>query len=235
MSIKIDVKRNHFSTTDKPYYPHVERSDVLEYEQFVDDMASGRTTLTKPDIIATNELFKEELAKLLEDGKAVKTPIGTFFITAKGLLDSLDQSFTPSDQNSGHQICVHYKPDPDFLTEIRNNVKIVRTEHIDKTCPSLSSAVSVRTSEDMKAKPSDFIRIAGLRLKFDKTVEATGVFFVNGKETRAAQYASITPTLVIAEVPPGLESGPYALVVRSLPVGCKDVKEGRAQAPFVVA
>jgi hypothetical protein len=39
-------------------------------------------------------------------------------------------------------------------------------------------------------------------MKFDKAVPDTGVWFNNGSEHRAIQYASVTPGRVIAQVPP---------------------------------
>ena len=56
---------------------------------------------------------------------------------------------------------------------------------------------------------------------------------MNGKESRSAYYVSVSPSLVIAEVPPGLSGGSYALVVRTMPNG-KDAREGRLEKPFVV-
>jgi len=100
--------------------------------------------------------------------------------------------------------------------------------------PSLYTAHSVRTDEELTASPKDFIRIHGRNLKFDKAQPVVGIWFKNGSEHRSLQYASITPGTVIAQVPPDLEAGQYSLIVRTSP-NEKGIKEATLSDPVSVA
>jgi hypothetical protein len=111
--------------------------------------------------------------------------------------------------------------------------KIERGERFDRNAPIIMGAVSVRSEADMRALPGDFIRVSGQRLKFDKAEMDTGLFFVNGSETRAGQHASISQGLVIAQVPPELAAGQYQLAFRSHQGG-KELHECRCPTPFLV-
>lgn len=104
---------------------------------------------------------------------------------------------------------------------------------VDKIAPRVFKAHSVRTDEELVASPGDFVRIRGHHLKFDKARLDTGVWFNNGAEHRSAQYASITPGTVIAQVPPDLAPGQYTIVVRTSP-NEKDVKSAVLSDPVSV-
>jgi len=234
MSLLVVPLKSTLATSPSPYHVHTEWSDTVEYEKLVDIMAAGRTTLTKPDIAGCLQLFTEEVAKLVADGKYVKTNLGAFYLCASGNLDSPDQDFTPGMGDGSHALRLHFRPAKDFETELRAKAAVERGKNYDRHTPVIYKALSVKSESVMSSGPGDFLRVEGQRLKFDKANPAEGLFFVNGTETRAAQYASIMPSLVIAQVPPELKAGTYVLAVRSLQGG-KDLCEGRAAKPFTVA
>jgi hypothetical protein len=111
MSLLVVPLKNHLQTSSNPFYVHTTWSDTVEYDDLVDIMASGRTTLTKPDITGCLELFAEELMKLVADGKYVKTRIGSFYLCAMGKLDSADQAFTPREGANSHDLRLRFRPD----------------------------------------------------------------------------------------------------------------------------
>jgi hypothetical protein len=196
-------------------------------------MASGRTTLTKPDIAGCLELYAEEIAKLVADGRYVKTNIGSFYLCASGKLESADQAFTPGTGEGAHALRLHFRPERSFEAALCSKASVERGRRYDRNRPVIDSVLSVKSETEMSASAGDFLRIEGQRLKFDKTKSEEGLFFVNGEETRAAQYASIQPSLVIAQVPPELKPGAYLVAIRSYEGG-KDLHEGRAEKSFTI-
>ena len=97
MPIKISTSKNHLGTSKKPFTVRTESSVRVEFEELVSIMAAGRTTITAPDIAGTFLLQKQELAKLVADGKYVKTPFGSFYLSTCGLRLRFDEV----DQNQG--------------------------------------------------------------------------------------------------------------------------------------
>ena len=233
MSLVVVSQKNHLPTSANSFFVHTAWSDTIEYDSLVDIMASGRTTLTKPDIAGCLELLTEEVMKLVADGKYVKFPLGSFYLCAAGKLDSADQAFTPQDSSSEHALRLHFRADRSIETQLLAMARVERGASFDRSAPLIKGAVSVRSETDMRALPGDFLRVSGERLKFDKSQDNTGLFFVNGHETRAIQYASITPPLVIAQVPPELVAGEYQLAFRSYQGG-KALHECRCPTPFIV-
>ena len=233
MALVVAALKNHLSNCESPYIVHTSWSDTIDTEELVSIMANGRTTLTKPDITGCLTLLTEEIVKLLADGKYVRTPLGSFYLCASGKLDAPDQAFTPGALANTHDIRMHFRADKSLEAALLAKAKIERGERFDRNEPILFSVASVKTEEELKARSGDFIRVLGQRLKFDKASPEEGLFFVNGAEHRSLQYASISPTLVIAEVPTGLAAGDYSLVLRSRQGG-KLMHEGRAQSAFTV-
>jgi len=233
MSLSVVALKNHLATSQSPYYVRTSWADTVEYPELVDLMAKGRTTLTKPDIAGCLELLTEEVTKLVADGKYVKMPLGAFYLCASGTLDSLDQAFSPGSSETSHALRLHFRADRSLEAELLGMAKIERGERFDRNEPIIFSSSSVKTDAELKAGAGDFIRVLGQRLKFDKANEKEGLFFLNGVETRAAQYATIQPGLVIAEVPPGLKPGTYTLALRSFQNG-KDLHEGRLPTLFTI-
>ena len=199
---------------------------LIGFDEFVDGMSTGRTTVTKTDIVATMQLFIEELCKELARGSAVKLPFGTLYLSASGTFDEVDQPFIYGDQEYGHDLRLHFRANRTEEVRMAQSVKFSREQNFDKAAPRLLSAHSVRTDEELAASPGDFLRIRGHHMKFDKAVPELGIWFKNGQEYRAVQYASISPGTVIAEVPTGIAAGQYALIIRTSP-NTKDVKEAR--------
>ena len=233
MALPVVPIENYLSTCPTPYIIRTAWTDTVEFDRLVDIMAAGRTTLARPDIAGCLALFEEEVAKLVADGKRVKTRLGTFYMCASGKLESPDQAFTPGSGESSHTLRLHFRPNKDFEAELGATVAVARGKRFDHSQPAIYAVRSVKTEASLSGAPGDFIRIEGQRLKFDKAASEEGLFFINGSETRALQYASVRPSLCIAQAPPELAAGSYSLVLRSYEGG-KELHEGRAPRPFTV-
>ncbi|MGD9941381.1 MAG: DNA-binding domain-containing protein, partial [Clostridia bacterium] len=199
MPIKITTSKNHLGNSDKPFFVRTESTGRVEFEELVRIMASGRTTITAPDIAGTLMLLKEELARLVADGRYVKTPFGSFHLTACGSFEDEDQAFTPGQGDCKHGVRLHYRPGSEFQDEVTKQAQFIRTEHFEKYNPVIRSVDSVKASA--ATKPGDYVRVNGLRLQFDESDQNQGVFFINGSEHRSTEYAYQDKRTVVAQVP----------------------------------
>lgn len=225
MALKIAVLKNHLPSCPSPYIVRSVNPDTVEYDHLVNIMAAGRTTLSRTDIMATMQLYKEEVQKLLSEGKTVKTPTGSFFMNASGTMESLEESYLPNDSEKNHEVRLRHKNDKDFETAVLASLKIERDERPDFQTPVVYS-VSVAGEEGTTLRSGAVVQIKGLRLRFDIKDSAQGAFFVDaaGAEVRASVYPLVLPASVMATVPSGLAAGTYSLAFRAA-VNGKDVKE----------
>ena len=142
MALKIAVLKNFLKTCPSPFVVRSDSSDVVEYERFVEIMAAGRTALSQIEILGAMQLYKEELQKQLAEGKTVKTPTGSFYMSAAGSMESIDESYLPNDQTNNHAVRLHHKPDSAFENSILLGLKIVREERPNLAIPSLRAVLA---------------------------------------------------------------------------------------------
>jgi hypothetical protein len=211
MPIKVSTSKNYLGKSDKPFFVKTESSGRVEFEELVRIMAQGRTTITAPDIAGTLMLLKEELARLIAEGRYVKTPFGSFHVTACGSLDDEDQAFTPGQGDCKHGVRLHYRPGSEFQDAVAKQAQFVRTEHFEKNNPVIRSVDPINA----ETRPGDYVRVFGLRLQFDGSDQNQGVYFINGSEHRAPGYAYQDGRTVVAQVPVDIEPGVYDVCLRS--------------------
>jgi hypothetical protein len=225
MALKIAILKNYLPKCTSPYVVRSVNPETVEYDHLLDIMAAGRTTLSRTDIIATMQLYKEEVQKLLCEGKTVKTPTGSFFMNASGTMESLDDSFLPNDSDKNHEVRVRHKAEKDFENSVIAALKIEREERPDFQAPVVYS-VAVAGEEGANLRSGAVVQIKGLRLRFDVKDSAQGAFFIDaaGAEVRSSLYPLVLPASVMATVPTGLAAGTYSLAFRAA-VNGKEVKE----------
>src|SRR5262249_31727685 len=111
MPLRIMALKNYLPLSKKPYYIRAQITEVIDEEKLIDNMAKGRTTLTRTDIVACMQLFHEEVLKQLTSGYKVRTRLGTLYAGVSGALDSREQPFTPNEAETGHSINVYFQID----------------------------------------------------------------------------------------------------------------------------
>ena len=229
MSLKIMVLKNHLATCKDPFVVRSSAPVVtVELEEFFNIMARGRTTLTRTEVSGAMQLYKEELIRLLSEGKAVKTPTGTFHFSASGSLAAIDGSFLPDSPATNHGIRLHHKADRAFEEAAKLELSTERDERPDLSLPVLTTVIVAGEGQpDAPLRASDTAEIKGLRLRFDPADADQGVFFVDqaGVESRSARYPLILPGTIHALVPAGLATGAYKVKLRAA-VNGKDITEG---------
>jgi hypothetical protein len=233
--IQIVSMVNYLKTCLQPYLVRSCCSDTVEVAELVDIMASGRTTLTKPDITGCLQLFVEEITRLVADGKHVKTPVGSFYLAASGRLETKNQPFTPGIGTLDHELALHFRSNKDVEAKMKSQAKWERVESFDTSAAAIDDYSVVARSAGENARAGDTIRITGRRLKFDSKNTACGVFLESDSERwRCTVYADITPSKLIATLPVDVPADTYDLVVTTMPNG-KDLKDGYYDKAFIVA
>ena len=107
--ISVYATKNYLKTCEHPYFIRSYCSDTIELDELIDIMATGRTTLSKPDITGCLQLMVEEIVNLVVDGKHVKTPFGAFYLSASGKLDTVAQPFSPGTGTLDHALSLHFR------------------------------------------------------------------------------------------------------------------------------
>jgi hypothetical protein len=236
MALKIAVVKNYLPSNPRPFVVRSDCSDVIEYDRLIEIMAKGRTTLSKTDILAAMQLYKEELQRQLAEGTTVKTPTGSFYLSASGSMDSLDESFLPRDQGNNHEVRLHHRPDRALEEEIIAELRIVREERVDLGAPCLRTVQAAGDAAAEGIRAGSIVLLKGMRLRFDIKDPKQGLFFVDAAlaESRSPYYPMILPATLMAAVPGSLAAGPYSIVLRAA-VNGKDVREARLEDVTVSA
>lgn len=236
MALKIAVLKNNFPGCLSPFVVRSENSDIVEYDKLVEIMAKGRTTLSQIDIVAVMQLYKEEVQRQLAEGKTVKTPTGSFFLSAAGSMDSLDESFLPNDQTKNHEVRLHHRPEKSFEASILDELQIVREERPNLSVPIIRTVEAAGETGSGTIRSGGMVQIKGLRLRFEPQESGQGAFFVDaaGAESRSTFYPLILPGTVLASVPDTLAPGTYGIVLRAA-VNGKDVREARFEGVAISA
>ena len=190
MALKIAVLKNLIELPQPLHGASSDSSDVVEFERFIEIMAAGRTTLSKTDIMAAMQLYKEELQKQLVEGKTIKTPTGSFYLSAAGSMNSLDESYLPKDTTNNHEVRLHHKPERVFEDSIIGPLKILREERPDLSVPSLRAVLAAGEEDAGTIRVGGTIQIKGLRLRFDRKEAGQGVFFVDASGSRRARRST---------------------------------------------
>jgi nucleoid DNA-binding protein len=226
---------NYLKTCAQPYLARSSCSDTLEVEELVDLMAKGRTTLSKPDITGCLQLFLEEVIEQVAEGKHVKTPFGSFYLSASGRFELKNQPFTPGEGNLDHGFTLRFRTNKAVEAKIISQARWERIETFDTSAAAVDQVTVVGRPAGENAQAGDTIRITGRRLKFDPADGAVGVFLESASGSyRAAVYADIAPSRIIATLPADVSAGEYDLVVVTMPNG-KDLKNGYYSKPLVIA
>lgn len=234
--VNIKFIENHLPTSDSHFILRSENSEIIEADKFIDLMAKVSRSLSKGEILAALQLFKDSLVMQLTEGRSVKTILGSFYVCASGTMDSLEESFLPNDPDNNHELRIHFRAEKSFEQAVIDNVVVVREETVDLSRPNIRTVVLAGESDGAAIHAKSIVELHGLRLRFDPKQQSQGVFFINqaGEAARSSVYPRIMPSLVLAGVPDNLAPGTYAVAIRAA-VNGKDVHESRLEGIVVAS
>ena len=210
--------------------PRVVQTDTVDMDALLHYMATD-TALEETDMRAAVSRLSEALVFYLTRGERVKTPLGTFRLSARGTYPEGD---TPRVET--RNLGINFRPSTQLLHSLRAGTKIVMEGSMGRKLPAVNSVMNVEAgSAANQGQAGQIIKMHGTRLSFDPQDEELGVFLVgeDGTEHRMTVYSRTGSSRVdfkLAEVP----AGTYTLEVRTRPTK-KDVWVGLAREPFTVS
>ena len=233
MSLGICAIANHLPTSKAEYLVHSECSAVVDQEKLIDEMMARNSSLTRSDIMSCCNLLAETIFDLVRDGNYVNGFTGSYYMSASGTMASENEPFRPGADGNDHDMSLHHRTYRKAAAMLRLGTRTTRVEYFSKLAPALWSACTTLDGTPNRGEPGEVVKIEGVRMSFDKADPLQGVFFVRDAATRAADYHVVSSKLVVFVIPPSLEKGAYALVVRTRPQS-KGLTEGRLKNEFVV-
>lgn len=226
MSLKVLVRKNYLESCPSAYVFRSECSDLMEFERLLEHM-SAKSGLQRAELGGTLRLFSAELLEQLVDGKAVKTPLGTFYPSVSGSMDDPEEGFR-QDAELGRVLRLRFRPESTYERELAARARLVRGKASPPWAPLVSSLVEVKSGSAGVARPGALIRVSGDRLVFEEAKADEGVYLhgADGSVVKLGFFLERKAKSFVAELPADLAPGTYALVVRARG-GRKDPAEGR--------
>jgi hypothetical protein len=181
-------------------------------EEIAELMLKRGTLLTKADILAVLEVYREVILDLIEEGSAINTPLFHVSPSISGVFDGAGDSY----DETRHHTHANINPGVD----VREAVKKIKTRKVQVADP-IPYIVEVKDvvsgSVNDKLTPGGVMQLRGSRLKFVETNPLNGVFLLLeiGGETNLPVIVENKPGRLIVMLPAYLAPGSYTLEVRT--------------------
>jgi hypothetical protein len=192
-------------------------------------MLKRGTLLTKADILAVLEVYHTEIADIVTDGDAVKTPILHAYPSIPGVFNGMADNF----DHTRHHVRINLNPG----TLLREAAAKIKTEkvHVDDPIPyivEVKDIISGTVNEIIT--PGGVLQMRGSRLRFLSEKADNGVFLIreDGQTAHCEIIVENKPGRIIIVLPANLSTGHYHLEVRTSFTGngareSKQLKIGR--------
>lgn len=205
-------------------------------DEILDMMMERGTTITRTDVKAVIQLYKEVIVSLVADGAAVNTELMNVSPSISGVFNNADDMFDAS----RHRVNVNLSPGKALL-EARARIAVQKVQMVG-SAPYLSGVYDAVTGEaNSTLVAGNVLRISGARLRFLADVETNGVFLVTpeGVAKRCPTVIENKPGRLMVLVPADTTPGDYYVEVRttyaaSSPKEAKTLKTGRYAKPVAV-
>ena len=205
-------------------------------DEILDMMMERGTTITRTDVKAVLQLYKEVIASLIADGSAVNTELMNISPSISGVFVNAADNFDAS----RHRINVNLTPGK-AITEARARITVQKVQ-MTGTSPYLTEVCDAVTGESNSTLVAgNVLRITGTRLRFLADVETNGEFLVTAEGTakRCTTVIENKPGRLMVLVPADTAPGDYYVEVRTTFVStsskeAKTLKTGRYAKPVAV-
>jgi hypothetical protein len=181
-------------------------------DQIAEQMLKRGTLLTKADILAVLEVYREVILDIIADGGAVNTRLFNISPSISGVFGSMGDSFDPI----RHKIKVNFNQG----VAVREAAARIKTEKVQTPDPvpyivEVKDVISGSVNEILT--PGGVIQLRGSRLKFIDSDDANGIFLLteSGEEVKITVIVENKPARLIALLPPDLAAGNCHLEVRT--------------------
>ncbi len=218
MPLTVSARMNTLVGRTKAWRFHTSHSGTVSYERLMDIMAASHTTLSLPDIVACMTLFAQTVSSLVADGQFVKGPLGDYYLCAAGTIDSPSETFNLDSGRGGHVLRLRFRPDRRAEEGIARQARVKRDDNLPLRDPHPLSLEAAGQPRGSPLAASTIVRLVGYHLKLEPSDPTQGIFLASSPQApllRCPVYASVTQGHIIAQLPPALEAGDYAVLVRS--------------------
>lgn len=205
-------------------------------EEIAEQMLKRGTLLTKADILAVLQVYREVIADVVEDGCAVNTQLFNITPSISGVFNGTGDSY----DSLRHKTHANIHPG----TVIRDAVKRIKTRKVQVADPipyivEVKDIVSGSVNETLT--PGGIVQLRGSRLKFIETHQDNGIFLIpeTGGEIKLTVIAENKPARLMGMLPVQMPSGTYHVEVRTTYTSggsheSKQLKTGRFIKPLTV-
>ena len=211
MAMKYYLQPNPITPDPNDQSARVMASNVLNFEDIVQEARRRGTTLTETDLRAAGNLIFETIAYALAQGNNVNTPLANFKGSITGVFTNATDSFDPTRHTVKAVIS-----QGTMLSEQMANATLEKVLQ-SQPSPTLIEYFDVNSqTANAKLTPGGIGQVVGEELKFDPANAAEGIFLIDtgGTETKIAILATRTEGKLVFSVPTGLAPGNYTLEVR---------------------
>jgi hypothetical protein len=211
MSLKYTHIRNNLN--DRGYYPRVVQSEKISTQELVEDL-SQNTALDIWDINLILQKLPSALLKHLRQGRVINTPIGTFRLSARGVLLGAKDTFSPK-SNPNHHLALQFFPSSELVGDLNETTDIEEVRPTSKT-PVMMELIRLEKGGMDHYCPGEVLELRGHNLKINRDRGDEGVFLL---DSDGLPYP--VDSILISEAKsvlfklPDVPSGAYLLELRS--------------------
>ncbi|MBN2351647.1 MAG: DUF4469 domain-containing protein [Spirochaetales bacterium] len=230
-SIRFSLKENKLITRDKaPFTARVHGYKTTGQDQIIDKMAGMNASISRQELLAVFDLFKQVVRDELALGNRVSTDLFNARVSIRGAFESAEDEYDAG----RNTVKVRLAPVPAFAREVEAAARVEKVR-VPKAKPELDSVYDYATvSKNAVLTAGNVAEITGGDLDCDADDPNQGVFFVPEGSTarvRADVYHKRSNRRIVFQVP-NLEAGAYGLVLRRSYGGT--VREGELEATVSV-
>ena len=207
------LRKNHMRE-ESAYFAQVVNRVTYDYDRLVEEVTREGSILKDTETAAVMaELFKQ-LARLIRQGIAFRSPYLTLVPTIRGSFEHEDDEFDPL----RHKVEVNVSVGQ-IIEEAAKQVQLTKAEEFLRT-PLLKNFLDNNTERINSTLSAGHIHeLGGKRLKIDDIEDpAQGVFLIrtdNNAETRISWLRENSSRRLAFKVPADLAPGDYFLEVRN--------------------
>jgi hypothetical protein len=204
-------------------------------EEIAELMLKRGSLLTKADILAVLEVYREVICDLVADGCGINTQLFNIAASISGVFNGIADNYDPS----RHKIHANIHTGV-ALREAVKKIKPVKVQVADPIPNIVEVKDMLSGSVNETLTPGGVVQLRGSRLKFLEDKENNGIFLIPeyGGETKITVMVENKPARLMAMLPAYLAAGNYHIEVRTTyTVGgheCKQLKIGRFAKILVV-
>lgn len=225
--IKYSLRENLLTAEPDDYMAQITDAQVYTMEDIIERMTRRGTTVTRTDIHAIMNLYREECEAIIEEGGQLNTPLVNTSASISGVFNGAGDSF---DKNR-HSLKLNISAG----TALRDAIGKAKVQKVEgsSTDPYIAGVTDKITGSTAEIKAGSAMELTGSRLKFDAADEEQGVFAVpaDGAEKRCTSVIENKPARVIVLLDPQIPAGEFTVEVRTRIKGSsaqlKSIKIGR--------